>query len=541
MCEHNAQTMAPKYSERVDYLQVVPRHKVCVVICIVLVVTATALFNQFSTPVYEVVTTLICEEPASNILISESDRPYFNRNVTLNNLVEQLDSRSLAEEVVSALPEAIVEKLKTATPHSTEPPQHELIIRKLQKNLTVERVTGSDILRIKMKADDPVAAKIIANTYVEQILARDLRRRQDEISNVRDFVERQLLILQHKSSSAEDTLRVFNERNLSNAAGEILQHMSNVKVIDAAQEPSAPVSPKKRKNLALGVLMGIASGIGLAILADLLDRRLRSRADVEKFLELPALASIPTITQNGRIHSTNGNGKLEEHYDGRILSQLQAGSHVYEAYRSLYSKLAALANNKAVPKSILVTSPGAAEGKTLSAINIAMACANSGFKTLLVDCNLQDPMIHRIFGIKKAPGLCDLLQHKNLPLEKVTRTWAVQMRSNRKFFVFTCGKLPSSAPYEILNTPRLRHVLTEFKFKYDFVILDSPPLMTVTDAIVLGDGVDGVCLVIKAGVTKQNMALRAKRLLEDSRTNVLGIILNDVEAKNFNGHCSLTS
>jgi capsular exopolysaccharide synthesis family protein len=262
------------------------------------------------------------------------------------------------------------------------------------------------------------------------------------------------------------------------------------------------------------------------------DTSLKSPKDVEEHVNLPVLAAIPSIHPNGKRRSRSNSREAERSYAGRLLSQLEAGSHIYEAYRALQIKFA-MVNGSTVLKSILVTSPNAAEGKTLTAINMAHAFAKNGIKTLLVDCDLRRPMIHHILSLNQEPGLSDVLRNNIVSVEKVAASWAIQAPENENLFVFPCGTLPPN-PYELLAAPRMRDVLAEFKRQYDLVILDSPPLMAVTDSIVLGSEVDGVCLVIKSGRTLQDVALRAKRLLENSQTNIIGTILNDIDTKAVN-------
>jgi capsular exopolysaccharide synthesis family protein len=302
----------------------------------------------------------------------------------------------------------------------------------------------------------------------------------------------------------------------------------DVKLVDAAQEPVSPIKPTKAKNLAFGLFFGLSLGVGLAFFSESLDTSLKSQQDVEEYMNLPVLVAIPAITPNGATRAAKQVRKAERSYGGRLLCHLEAGSHVYEAYRSLQTKFTF--NGKHALKSILVTSPNAAEGKTLTAINMAQAFARSGIKTLLVDCDLRHPMIHQIFGIERELGLSDVLRNQCVSIEKVAKTWAVQMRDNANMFVFPCGTLPPN-PYEILNTPRMREVLTEFKRRYDLVILDSPPLMAATDSVVVGNEVDAVCLVIKSGKTSRDEAFRAQELLENAQTNVIGTILNGIDVK----------
>jgi tyrosine-protein kinase Etk/Wzc len=697
------------------YLQILRRRKWIVLICLEVALAVVVLFNEFSAPVYEAVATIICETPKSNIL-PKMEQPSFDRSAMIN-LIEQLKSRTLTKELAQALPEQIIQALKASVPSSGNLSQDDIVIGKIQENLSVERVSGSDILQIKVTANDPQMAKIIANTYVEQIIDWNSQKRRNEISSTREFVEKQFAIFQDKLNTAEEALRVFKETNrmtgLSDASAEALtritdaeakyneakaeraaleqrlriiqgkkndlspyrtvgsnsqiqqlkqrlgeletrqaslrkkgakpeqpemvsikQAISRIKeqlirqlenaapvpshqrrnlleesitlemnletckakerglkniladydkeiqalpkrevalarlirerevsekiysmllekreelriaeaskfgqvhLIDAARAPIAPVKPQKAKNLALGLFLGLSLGVGLALLIESLDTSLKSPADVEGLVNLPVLAAIPSIQPNGATARSIKSGReAGRSYAGRLLSQLDAGSHVSAAYRSLHIKFA-MVNGSGALKSILVTSPNAAEGKTLTAINMAQAFARNGMKTLLVDCDLRRPMIHHVLGLDPEPGLSDVLQNIVVSIEKAAAKWPVRASApeNENLFIFPCGTLPPN-PYELLNTQRMREVLAEFKRQYDVVILDSPPLMAVTDSVVLGSEVDGVCLVIKSGQTRQEAAIIAKRLLENSQTNIIGTILNDIDTKTVN-------
>ncbi len=720
MYEINAQELPRQHSDFTGFLQALRRRKWIVLLCLAVTIAGVAFFNEFSSPVYEAVATILCEAPKENILISEGGRPAFTRGAMIN-LIEQLKSRALTEELVKALPERIVQMFKPSTPLPGHLSQEGVVVARIQESLSLEMVPGSDIMQIKVTAHDPEAAKIIANTYVARIIDWNLRKRRNEISSTREFVEKQFALFQSKLSAAEETLRAFKEANkmaaLSNASAEILNRVADaeakyneikterealkqrrrmiqeriqgaapsltlgsspeiqqlkkrlveletrkaslqakgvspdqpelaaveqeisrrkeeliqqlvsttrseiisdplsqirellresvtlevnletykareqglqriledynkslqalpkqevdlarlvrerdvnekiysmllakreelriaeasqfgqVQPIDVAQEPVSPIKPQKAKNLALGFFLGLSLGVGLVLLLETLDTSLKSPKDVETNVKLPVLASIPSIHPNGKARSSKGGNEVGRSYAGRLLFQLEAGSHIYEAYRALQIKFA-LVNGSTVLKSILVTSPNAAEGKTLTAINMAHAFAGNGIRTLLVDCDLRRPMIHHIFGLGQEPGLSDILRNNIVVIEKVAGKWACQAPGKENLFVFPCGTLPPN-PYELLNSQRMRDVLAEFKRQYDLVILDSPPLMAVTDSIVLGSEVDGVCLVIKSGRTRQDAALRAKKLLENSQTNIIGTILNDVDTKALNGY-----
>ena len=310
--------------------------------------------------------------------------------------------------------------------------------------------------------------------------------------------------------------------------------LSQIRLIDNAQQPIDPITPNKGKNLIISTFLGLALGIALAFTMNILDSSLRSQQDVEDHINLPVLTSIPMISTSGTAKSIVAGKHYPRSYSEKLLYQLQGGSHIYEAYRTLQVKFA-FVNSKSMLKSILVTSASPAEGKTLTAINISQAFAKSGIKTLLIDCDLRRPMIHKILGINQTPGLSEALNNKIEWQGHVASDWVVEMPENKNLFVLPSGVIPPN-PYEMLTSPQMRSLLAEFERTYDLVILDSPPLMAVTDSVVLGNAVDGVCLVIKSGITSRDEALRAKQLLDNGQTNVIGTILNGTNVKNNPGY-----
>ncbi len=714
--------MKPKHSVFLDYLQVLQRRKRLILWCLGGVMILTLLVNQLMTPSYEAEATLIYAEPQDARFAMDADQLFFN-NSGLVNLAEQLRSRSLAKEVAQALPEEIVRTVRSSTSFLVSFSEDTAIDRRLQKQLTVELVPGADILKIKAEAKEPTAARIIANTYAERLIAWNLRKKKADISSVRDFVEDQLKVFQEKLNGAEEALRAFKEKNkmlsLSESATEILRRMTgaevayngskaentalvqrqraiaqkkqelapsltitsspqaeelkqqlqelekqlstrrvqdglaenhpelaaqkqkisqikqqlvqellqtaqndnlidpvsqiksllqesinleveletnkarqqglnqvlagyerelatlpeqelmltrlvrdrevndriysmllekreevriseagkigDVQIIDAAEEPLEKVRPDKILNFVLGLLLGLTLSVGLAFFLESLDTSLKSREDVEKYVNLPVLASIPSIrSENGK--SSNGASSLIKRNQRavtptakKLFANLNGHStHIYEAYRSLLINFSFI-NTGGVLKSLLVTSAGPGEGKTLTAINMAQTFAKSGIKVLLIDGDLRCPTIHRVLGIDKEPGLTNVLANQ------VPANHATQQQPIENLAVISCGTtLPH--PSEILFTNKMRELLAELKREYELIIIDAPPLMAVTDPVILGTEVDGVCLVIKSGKTSHEAALRAKQLLENSHSRIVGTIVNDIDLQSVYGY-----
>ncbi|MDZ7262179.1 MAG: GumC family protein, partial [candidate division KSB1 bacterium] len=514
MNETNSHEIPPKHSVFLDYLHVLRRRKWTVLLCLAGLVIPVALLNYFSTPVYEAEATIMYEEPKDTMFALDVGQPFYSKSALIN-MTEQLKSRTLAEEVARVLPRQIIQTLKFPDPPPSDFSEDKFIGRQLQKNLTVEVVRGADILKIKVQANDPTAAKIIANTYVDRIREWNLRKKREEIYSTRDFVEKQLAVFQDKLNTAEEALRAFKEKNkmisLSDASTEILRRMTeaevsynqakaerealeqrqryiaqkkqelaptltvassplaqqlkqrlaelemqyssrqvqglsetqpdmitlkqkidqtkqdlvqellktaqrenlidplsqirnllqesvtlevdletyktreeglkriiadydvefqtlpkqelllarlirdrdvndkiysmllekreelriteagkigDVQIIDAAEEPISPIKPKKNRNLALGFVLGLAIGLGLAFFLESLDTSIKSQEDVEKYVNLPVLASIPSIHTNGALSFKKKNHHTVESYSKKLFSKLNGNSHV---------------------------------------------------------------------------------------------------------------------------------------------------------------------------------------------------------------------
>lgn len=303
--------------------------------------------------------------------------------------------------------------------------------------------------------------------------------------------------------------------------------VGNVHVIDYAEEPAFAVKPSKKKYLALGLLAGLGLGVGLTVVLESFDNSLKSQEEVEKLLDLPVLGVIPTISaKNLKRKLDCGTDKA---FDCRQFCYINRLSNVYEAYRALQINLASIQSEKAL-KAILVTSPGMSEGKTLTAVNLAQAFALNKARTLLIDCDLRRPVVYRLLAIELEPGLTNVLSHKynatgGLSLEKAVRTME---RQDLSFDVLPSGTLPTD-PSEIEMLQNIHEVLSVAKENYEVIIIDSPPIIAVTDVRILSAKVDGICMVVRSGKTNRNAACKAKEILENRKAPFIGAIVNDID------------
>lgn len=294
-----------------------------------------------------------------------------------------------------------------------------------------------------------------------------------------------------------------------------LVRANNVRIMDAAVPSGAPVRPRPVTNLALAVFIGLILGVGAAIGAEALDTTIKSQEEVEAVLGVPVLGMLPILGDKGV-----GKASPEEQRKRDLMVFHDLRSAGAEACRSIRTNLMFLSPERPL-KAIVVTSPGPEEGKTTTAINLAITMAQAGGKVLLIDTDLRRPRIHRAFGLKNDLGLSNAVVGEK-PLEAVIFSTEVP-----NLDVCPCGPIPPN-PAELLHTRRFEEIIAECGRRYDRVIFDSPPTSAVTDPLVVGHLADGVILVVRAAHTSREAASFARRQLEDAKARLLGCIVNQV-------------
>jgi capsular exopolysaccharide synthesis family protein len=287
---------------------------------------------------------------------------------------------------------------------------------------------------------------------------------------------------------------------------------SNIRIVDRAEVPRDPVSPRKARNLALALIVGLVGGLGLAFFLEYLDDTVRDPDDLERYVRVPFLGPVPV---------------LEPKVPGdrsRDLLSLQEPKSVYaEAYRAVRTSLL-FSSPDNPPRVIMLTSPGPQEGKSLTAINLAVTMALTGNRVLLVDADLRKPRLHKTFGIDNAHGLSSLIGGDSDVGRALHRTEVPSL------MVMTSGPIPPN-PSELIGSARMGKLLELLRGKFDRILIDCTPLIAVTDATVLAARVDGVILVIKAGATGRRILQRGVRQLHDVQARIVGAVLNQIDAR----------
>ena len=304
---------------------------------------------------------------------------------------------------------------------------------------------------------------------------------------------------------------------------------SNIRVVDPAMVPTYPTRPAKTRNIALSLLVGLVGGIGLALLREYMDNTVKSPDDIEALVRLPSLAVVPAFSEpNGdRTRSKLLKGASTNGHDKRIelVAQHLPKSQMSEAFRALRTSLL-LSQADHPPQVILVTSALPREGKTTAAANLAVTLAQLGDRTLLIDADLRKPGIGRLLslGSGKYAGLSSFLAGVS-SLDLVT----IQHPAIPNLSAIPTGPLPPN-PADLLSSHKLDEAIAELRTKFKFIVIDSPPIMAATDAVILSVKADGVLLVVRSGETPKEAFTRTRDLLLSVKCHLLGVVLNAVDS-----------
>ena len=304
---------------------------------------------------------------------------------------------------------------------------------------------------------------------------------------------------------------------------------SNIRVVDPAMIPSTPARPAKTRNVALAFLVGLVGGIGLALMREYLDNTVKTPDDVETLSRLPSLAVVPQFT------GSNGSGKRtgllqgfsSNGHDKRIelVAQHLPKSQMSEAFRALRTSIL-LSQADHPPQVILVTSALPREGKTTAAANLAVTLAQLGDRTVLVDADLRKPGVGRLLNLAggKYAGLSSYLAGvSSLDLVSVPHPAIPNL------VAIPTGPLPPN-PADLLSSHKLADAIAELRTKFKFIVIDSPPVMAATDAVILSVQADGVLLVVRSGETPKEAFTRTRDLLNSVKCRILGVVLNAVDS-----------
>jgi capsular exopolysaccharide synthesis family protein len=323
----------------------------------------------------------------------------------------------------------------------------------------------------------------------------------------------------------KNLLDSYNQVEISAAA----LTKGNIRITEHSALPRSPVAPKRLNNILLAFALSFIGGIGLVLFLDYINNKIESVEDIDRYLHLPALGVIPVFEGNksrrllGRGAAAGATGKemVPSSRNGSvILTEVEATSAIAESYRQLRTALL-LSSAGHAPRTLLVTSSQPAEGKTTTSVNMAISLAQTGAAVLIVDADLRRPRIHKIFGLKNNVGLCNHLVGE-------TELSSLVQVALPNLYVLPVGPLPPN-PAELLGSAKMKQVIETLSQNFDYIIIDSPPVVSFADSLILSALVEGVIIVVKGGVTPREMAQRTKAHLQSVGAKILGVVVNQIK------------
>ena len=383
--------------------------------------------------------------------------------------------------------------------------------------------TGTRALEDKFKSD-----------YERSLREADrIRAERDKAKSVAVRENQSDIKLNTLKDNVDQKQKLYNDLINSDQQAELKlkEQSSNIRVIEAAQVPASPAGPRRLLSILLAFFLSSAVAIGLAFFLEYLDNTIKTVEDVERFAQLPALGVIPAIATSTSLKKLPTRAEQEAIVAANGLAlpgasvatqlmTLDNQSTVAEAYRALRTSVL-LSSAGHPPKTILVTSGRPGEGKTTTAVNTAISLAQLGASVLIIDCDLRRPKVHKVFGISHVHGLSTYLS-RDAELSSLIHSLPVPNLS-----LLPCGPTPPN-PAELISSEKMREMLTLLSEQFDHIIIDSPPLINVTDPVILSTMVDGVIMVVQAGRSTRDVVRRASQELTGVGAKVFGVVLNNV-------------
>jgi polysaccharide biosynthesis transport protein len=455
---------------------------------------------------------------------------------------DRILKQSLYEEVQAGradkLPEAFLEARTTelkkklgdmtvqlAQLDATYGPKNPRVIELKQQIIAIQQQVDESRhgLEEKLKADYERAVRD------EGSLKAALERAKTEAAQQNQAAIQYSLLKQDVETAKQlytDFLQKMNQTKIQ----EHEQH-NNLKMIDPPQVPAAPLGPNRARTILIGFLLSLVAGVGLVLFLEYLDNTVKTVEDVARYAQLPALSVIPALSgRRSRRHLSNGEKRsaaltLKESapLNYELLATLDSRSSAAEAYRALRTSVL-LSSVDQPPKLLLVTSGQPGEGKTTTAINTAISLAQLGGSVLIIDCDMRKPSVHKVLGIEQPLGLSTYLSHHAKLID------VMQKLPITNLWVMPCGPIPPN-PAEMISSTRMKELLRTLSENFDHVVIDSPPLLKVTDSVILSTMVDGVILIVHGGKSTGEVLRRTRQELSLAGAKIFGVVLNNVETE----------
>ena len=379
---------------------------------------------------------------------------------------------------------------------------------------------------IQLKSEMKKIASKVKGRYTaalgrEDLLAQALEKQKQAANKLNESaIEYSLLKrdLETNRQLYEGLLEKLKEAGISEGL-----KSNNFQIVNSARVPTYPVEPNVPRNLGFAFVLGLTSGVGLAFLLEGLDNTVRTTEQAQAISGLPPLGMIPLGSKTAREGAASKRLMLASSNEAvELITHVRPQSQMAESYRALRTSLL-LSHLGAPPKVIMVTSALPQEGKSTTSINCAVVLAQKGVRVLLIDCDLRRPSIHKTLGMGPRSGLSNVLTGS------ITLKQAITVAPTLPNLDVLPAGTPPPNPAELLASTNMRDVLAELRDKYDHIVLDTPPTLSVTDAVVLSPRADAIVLVIRSGSTTKQALRRSRDILMQVNARVSGVLLNAVD------------
>jgi succinoglycan biosynthesis transport protein ExoP len=499
-----------------NYIQILGRRKWVVFIVTAVTVLVVGVASLLMKPVYSASAMVRIAQ------IQDESVGYFDLNYSerlMNTYVHILETRPFLQEVIQRLAlDASVEDL--------------------EKSTSVEILPNSELLEITAKSANPAEAMAIANTLGDLLVEQRARLYSGQGRSEREILQDQLETVAEEMASDRASLQTLLDKGYDSeqpgAAQDLTQRIqsqeqtysmllneyeqarlaeaaraNSVSIVEPAVLPDKPVDPKAALNIVLGAIVGIAGGIGLALLLENLDQSIYSADDLQRKARLAFLGSVPNLRVPRKLRNTP------------LLLRRNGQSAASEAFRVVRTNILS-SGSEDPPRTLLVTSAERGAGKSTVLVNLAVALAQSGRQVVVVDSNLRLPCLDKVFDVPDDFGLSNVIfdrRHLDSALRE-TRIPGVKL--------LTSGPLPPN-PAELLGLSRMRELIAELTHGGNVVLLDSPSLLEYTDAVVLAPMVDATVLVTVRGKSTDRKIQRALQQLDNVGVKPCGFVFNRAE------------
>lgn len=495
------------------------RRWIWVVLLGAVVAGAAAYFwNQSQEPVYRATAILLIRE-----------------GTVINDRTSLQLSEELAQSFIKRLTNYEVLQQSIANVGANISPEY------LGRQTQVQRINDSQLIALSVDLTNPETAAALANEIPKVFAERNMTQQLERFADSKTSLEGELNRLQEELNTAEAALAQAEAQGSSTTEmdrltdhvvrvresyARLLQSYEDLRVAEAsslnnilidehARIPTNPISPRIMSNTILATVVGAFLMVGLAFVIEYLDDTVKDPIMIEQELGVSTLGLVPTFTYNKDAKET-------------LIMVTQPRSPIAEAYRQVRTNIQYAGVSHALKK-LLITSPNVAEGKTVTSANIAIALAQAGNLVILVDTDMRRPRIHHLFGCTNTCGMTNLLLGIDQEVTCLQSTMVPNLR------LLTSGPIPPN-PAELLGSKRMADVADWLAEQADFVIFDSPPVLAVTDSVLLSQLVDATLLVVKGGQTAHQALAVASRRIADVNGYIAGVLLNQMSRKNSYGY-----